>query len=615
MMTTAMRSPSERVPRPLLNLVLAALVVGLLAPYPTHALSLDGRGEMRLGLRAYTAARVATETMGGEDNPLSFPHSPAGHLRQHRYFLEVKLDHDIKRLVTKGWGLARLFGWTNPDELSYSLQYRGEGEGLYDYGPDEFSHQFGAIRAVRVDVPDLPPLSNPQPPKKFAAERIRRIRRNARQRNRFFLGYLDFSKGPVFVRVGRQILAWGETDQFRLLDNINPLDQSFGGFFIALDERRVPLDMLRASYHFGTVGPLSDTFLEMFGAYGNRVSTNPGIPPGSPWEPGGLSFPNPALKQTLRANAITDFRGGGRLVFTSHDVTYSVAHYYTYLDIPGVRFRIPGPQKGLIFPNFNNPIIAEQLNPRVQITGGSLTFPVPSFYTIVRSELAYIRDEPMNRQGRGNDADTAAAPGTPGYRRLVRQNNIEGGLDPFLYPGFLDLNRKTPIQGRMLQRDTLNFVLGLDINRYFRWLNPTQSFFFSTQFFYKHVFDSPGDLALPVVFRNLPVSSSVPLAGQLCGTSPDFRPCRLRPRLVHLNDNQFLQTLLINTSYYGGRVVPAFLLAYDWQGPVLLQPGVTLVRDPFRVVFDYTTISGPPSGQIGTLRDRDNVRFQVEYVF
>ena len=54
---------------------------------------------------------------------------------------------------------------------------------------------------------------------------------------------------------------------------------------------------------------------------------------------------------------------------------------------------------------------------------------------------------------------------------------------------------------------------------------------------------------------------------------------------------------------------------YDWQGSILLQPGLMLVRDPFRYVFDYTRIEGPPTGQIGTLRDRDNLRVQVEYVF
>ena len=44
----------------------------------------------------------------------------------------------------------------------------------------------------------------------------------------------------VFVRFGRQNLVWGETDVFRLLDNINPTDSSFGGFFIDSGQAGVP---------------------------------------------------------------------------------------------------------------------------------------------------------------------------------------------------------------------------------------------------------------------------------------------------------------------------------------------------------------------------------------
>ena len=89
----------------------------------------------------------------------------------------------------------------------------------------------------------------------------------------------------------------------------------------------------------------------------------------------------------------------------------------------------------------------------------------------------------------------------------------------------------------------------------------------------------------------------------------------MRPRLFHLDDDRFLHTLLVTTSYSGGRIIPSYGMFYDWQGVVVFQPGVTLVRDPFRFLFDYTRIQGPPTGQLGTLRDRDNVRFQMEYVF
>ena len=616
-MTTA---TTRRARRLLARLVLAGMTLGALAR-PARAVTLDDRGEMRLGFRAYTAARIGTEKMGGDDDPLTFPNSAAGHLRQHRYFLELKLDHDVRRLAKTGWGLARLFDWIDPNTLKYSLQYRGEGEGIYDYGPDEFHHQFRKLQAVRLDIPNIPGLLSNRIPDAYIKRRIDFLRRIARQRHRFFLGYVDFEKGPVFLRVGRQILAWGETDVFRLLDNINPLDDSFGGFFIALDERRLPLDMARASYHFGSVGPLHDAFLEGFAAFGNRVATVPGIPPGSPWEPGGLGFPLPNLRTVPNLPDRSEVRGGARLVFSSEDVTYTLAHYYTYLDVPGVRFRLPGavqlPGEGgpTNVARFGNEIQAIQRFPRVPISGASLTFPVPSWYSVVRSEAAYFQGEPMNRQGRGSSADSTGAPGSAAARRLQQQNNTEGGLDPFLYPGFLDLSRKGPVQGKVLQRDTFNFAAGLDLNRFVRWLNPAQTIFITTQFFYKHVFDSPGDLVLPVAFRLTAVDNSIPIIGNGCGPKSARRACRLEPRLFHLDDDRFLHTLLVTTSYYGGRIVPSYGMFYDWQGAFVFQPGAAYVRDPFRFITDYTRVEAAPTGQFGAVRDRDNVRFQVEYVF
>src|SRR5207237_9170393 len=137
--------------------------------------------------------------------------------------------------------------------------------------------------------------------------------------------------------VCRQHLAEAETSVYRPLDTLNPLDHAFGGFFIALDERRLPLDLARASYHFGSVGPLHDAFLEGFAAFGNRVATVPGIPQGSPWEPGGLGFPLPNLRTVPTVPDRSEVRGGARLVFNSGDVTYTPAPYYTYLDVPGIR--------------------------------------------------------------------------------------------------------------------------------------------------------------------------------------------------------------------------------------------------------------------------------------
>ena len=164
-------------------------------------------------------------------------------------------------------------------------------------------------------------------------------------RNRLFQAYVEADVGKLFLRFGRQILAWGETDVFRLLDNINPLDNSFGGFLVPLDERRVPLDMLRASYSIGAIPgtPFFETFLEGFAAIDNKVGYSPGIPIGSPW-----SLPNfvpSATQLTLTqtpSRTFEDIRGGMQLKFMAsvpliETATFGLAHYYTYLDNPAVR--------------------------------------------------------------------------------------------------------------------------------------------------------------------------------------------------------------------------------------------------------------------------------------
>jgi hypothetical protein len=624
----------------LASIVLTTLVVGTV---PTaRAIPLDDRGEIKLGLRAYTAVRIGTEKLGGSDDPLSYPSSPAGHVRQHRYFLQLDFDHDVSRLAQEGWGPARLFGlmdqgfnalgWHGQSNVRYTLQYRGEGEGIYAYGPAEYSDPRKGLEEFRhnspeVHIPGLVDISR-KLPAEYIQQRVDRLGRIGQQRQRLFLAYLDWERGPLFVRIGRQVLAWGETDIFRLLDNINPLDDSFGGFFIALDERRLPIEMVRSSYQLGDIGPLHDGFIEGFVANGKRVATMPGIPNGSPWAPGGIANPNEQVFTKVNEPSETDVRGGARLVFTVHDVTTTLAHYYTYLDVPGIRFRLPGAVQcpgetsATNTPRFCNPILASQVYPRVPITGLSVTFPVPQWYTIMRSEAAYFQGEPMNRQGEGNPNDSVSLDGNrTGAKRLHPFGNTEGGLNPFVYPRFLDLTRTNAISGQVLQRDTFNFAVGADINRFIQFLNPTQTFFITTQFFYKHVFDSPGDLVLPVPARNIPVGNLTPVLGTKgllpigCGPKGHKTPCPAQPRLYRLADDRLLQTLLITTSYSGGRIVPALGMFYDWQGAIVFQPGVQFVRDPFRVLFDYTRIEGAMTGQFGAVRDRDNVRFQVEYVF
>ena len=349
-----------------------------------------------------------------------------------------------------------------------------------------------------------------------------RLRHVAVLRNRLFQAYLETQMGDLLVRFGRQILAWGETDNFRLLDNINPVDNSFGGFLIPLDERRIPLDMLVANYYFGDVGPIYEAYVEGFLAIDNHVAFKPGIPLGSAWALPNLGEPSTTQFDSRQGPARTfhDARGGVQLKFNAPvpgigDATFGLAYYRTYLDTPRVQVLVnqnfpigitSGPATGYL-------AWAEQTAPPVEIMGGTTTFAIPSEFSrhlflsgepIIRSELAYFRGEPRFSQAAldpfifgtggcgglpiatgksqcsvsGASCSTSADCGDSGgqcVEVMARQGELvrRGG--------------NTYCTGKRSTGDSWNFVLGIDTNQWFRFLNPRQTFFISTQFFYKHL--------------------------------------------------------------------------------------------------------------------------------
>ncbi len=573
--------------------LLAAVIIAAL-PLDAQAIALNEEGTLNLTMRAYVNARIGTmakqSTRPGDQPPTcagsppealatcsfggTYPYSGAGNLIQNRYFLEVKLNHDL------------LDWWSDilpksVTDFGYLLQYRGEYDGIYDFGPSAYRNNLESRQELEEALRQSPTFNPSQLDSvTFSLQRSRRrLRRVASYRNRLFQAYVDYEQGPVYIRFGRQNLVWGETDVFRLLDNINPVDNFFGGFFIDLDERRVPLDMLRASVSLGTVGPFDQVFIEGYGAMDRTVAFIPGGPRGSPWAPP-LGPPTGQTLTNLIAPplGLPGLRGGGRIVFNWADFTFTLASYFTMLDTQAVRFRAARPED----PGFVqgvSVITADQTAPRVWINGASMTTALPSLKSVLRSEIAVFRDEALFR---GPTASAFPGKGTtPQY--------IAEFLGPVLDGTFDTVSRK----------DTFNMSIGWDMNQYIRFLNPTQTFFFSTQFFFRHIFDHDPLQALPVPEPNN------------------------QTRVVPVVENQFLHTLLINTTYNWKapftdttlQVTPGYNMCYDWQGMILFQPNIRFVRDPWRFIVDYTTInSGVFRSQIGLVRDRSNVRFQIEYV-
>ncbi|GIW42532.1 MAG: hypothetical protein KatS3mg076_3109 [Candidatus Binatia bacterium] len=652
-----------------------ALVAGSARSYP-----LDKEGTIRLGVRSYVNARIGTEDtdetvfvedpdparVGDEIKVLesrTFPRSPAGHLRQNRFFVEAELAHDLRPLLQKGFGpLALLHHFPlRIRKLEYRLVYRGEADGIYDWGPREFRKPDRFVDLLRDTAGRLnPPFTCGLGicPDIFNARR--ELRESAVQRHRLHQAHLDVTIGRLFLRIGRQNLAWGETDAFRLLDQINPIDSSFGGFLVSLDERRVPLDMILARYYLGNLGPrVFNVTLEGFASIDDAVSYAPGTPQGSPWTLPNLGAPSGLVKNftITPSRTFDDIRGGFRVLFDAFGALWSVAHYYTFSDIPAVQAcvhpgtnfdgfpirrlttrddvlrekfgnRIPGcpvpptdlpiaqerpvcTEPGLdgvlgtaddLPPGCRRPgefdivapIAFSVLHPaKIQVTGATTTFTVPAHIArhvglsgepVIRSEFAYIKDEPYHRQSQ---------------------------LDPFIFHNITRPPEEQLPTGGILKRDSINFVLGIDHNQYFRFLNPASSFFLSTQFFYKHIKGHDDDAILPVPAKTVVVTEEADPTGGFRGFGA------IEPIFVTTDADQFLQTFLVSTSYRSGTIVPSFAFFYEWSGARVYLPSVTFIHDPFRFTVQLNVLdAGRLKGNSGTslLRDRDNVLFQLEYV-
>ena len=649
-----------------LELQAAALAVVLFisGASAARAINVDEKGEIKLGIRTYTAVRIGTEHTDASivsdgfrqvSRSLSFPISSSGSVRQHRIFAEVEWRHDISRLVKEGFGPLKLLHYLpfKLRKVRYFLAYRGEFEGIYDYGPSEFRNRTQFLDPDIVPDPIFPEVN---PSREEIADRERkRLRDIGTIRNRLFQAYVQAQAGPVTFRLGRQILAWGETDVFRLLDNINPLDASFGGFLVSLDERRVPLDMLRATWYLGDFSrtgipglsvlsnlPFYEAYLEGFVSIDDKVGFSPGVPSGSAWGPPNIAVPSTSIFTGFQTpdRTIEDARWGFNFRFSTPfpgigDAALGFAHYYTYFDIPSVRILYN--ESGFPAPIDTDPetiaqgfsIWAQQTAPKVAVTGFFGNFAIPPEWVrplgisgepIIRFETAYFRDEPRNSQTNLDpfiqqfQLGGCAREGEPGNR----STRVNAGGQPDPDGDFCSGGARTG--------DSWNVVLGLDLQQWVRWINPNSSLFITTQFFYKHLNGA-------IKREPIDVDQSAYLPGQKTIYKGEVLPVQQQvissdihiplpadatvPNFVHSPQDQFLQTLLITTPYYGGRILPSVTLVYDWHGAWVFQPSLTLSYDPFRFTMTYNFLSATDlqgGNGISLLRDRDNVLFQFEYV-
>ena len=541
--------------------VIGAILLGLFLSVFHHeaqAFYIDQNKTLQFSAKLQTRATFRLQDWDG----YTYARATVGDLVQWRNLALIEINHDLGELTNTLdilWPLKKL-----QIESRYHLVGRFMYDAVYDVGSDNF-------KSVKEQDP----------------ENIN----NFKQAYDLWEAYVDLSRGPVFLRIGRQNLAWGETDLFRLLDGINPLDNTFGGPFEDLDDRRIPLWMLRGTIDVGSVGPVSSLVLEGFwvpGPWDARVAPFAAV--GTPYFPPLPELFFPALRIETPNRNMASSRWGVRLQgMAGANLNWSVAHYQSYLDSPALRSVVD--QSKLMQVGDDrlltslDALLLEGSFPTVQVTGASMSFFESITNTVFRGEVAWFWNEPVFIPE--ENLSTFWGPTVPLPPVLLDLAAEILGVD--VRDLGLDGLPLNPQDGRIPKKDILRFMIGFDKQLWIRPLNQKSMFMLSMQYFGQWVSNHDDRMAQPAPIY------------------PDL----LRFPGVKEYENSI--TAIVNTNYMKGNLGPQLALAYDLRGAWLVQPQVNFIRGPFRFMVQYSAIIGNFTN-FGLFRDRDQISFILTYL-
>src|SRR5262245_4177139 len=167
--------------------------------------SLDAAGNFDVRLRAYTQLGILTESSSTASVPgiarSEDPAYGAGDLAQHRNFYNPELDAKLTDYVRWSAGVPAL-SLIAPDELKLRFAWWGFYDGLYDYLDPRWNAHRRALRG-RFSQSD-----DPRRETFVFDDENKNPRRIYASRNRINELYLDWVRGPVSVRAGRQAISW-----------------------------------------------------------------------------------------------------------------------------------------------------------------------------------------------------------------------------------------------------------------------------------------------------------------------------------------------------------------------------------------------------------------------
>jgi hypothetical protein len=419
--------------------------------------------------------------------------------------------------------------------------------------------------------------------------------------------YLSYTKGPFFLRFGKQSISWGESDTIALLDQSNPFDLTLAapGFFEDIDEARIPLYTLRTSYNlFDSWGPLSGAFIEGYMVPGPLDATTAMAPilTVSPYSPRGEdlqtqnagvfppSFQFVYFDHTPRSDWSSTRWGARFQTLVNRDVTMQAWVYRTYPNSPvplkiGYQGVTPPPVR---IGNRNFYIISLEHKP-VMVYGLSATFFLEWLDGVMRINTQFFEHE----AGFVPQTNLNICP----FRNKPR--TCPSGRNPIASSGFI------PYQ------DVLRYEIGFDRFFFARFLNPSNAFTMSASVVGSYnaswTNTSSNDFRFngipkPSLFKRNPNGSLTPV-----------------PRGAFQDD--YVNTMPVDaqgqitlfTDYLHGRVQPRVTYIQYVRGTYAVHPTLTYRwNDSLLFQLDYQLIGGAYQA-LGFFRDRDQVAFRATY--
>ena len=341
--------------------------------------------------------------------------------------------------------------------------------------------------------------------------------------------FVDILMAPFSLRLGKQQVVWGETDNFRALDVINPLDRTWHGTRESWEDIRIPLWMARGIWDIGKIATFDETFLEVIlipdDFQANKVAT---LYP-RPWAFRGIGLQDKDANSVLIGNTLHDLnvtvidgapderkfsnmQGGFRFKGIWNEIDFSINYFYGFSQTTGVKVRSAGLDN---LGTFNT--VVETVNPRINVFGVTASFSEDRYtQSVFRLESTITSGVPVS-----------IAPGAPHH------------ADP--NGNSFDTAKQSVV------------MIGVDRPTWIPALNSLRTFFISTQFFWRRYLDYNSYYRGSFYDVSQANLNGVNVPDRYVSTNKD-----------KIDQDEFVITFSASTSYgAAGLWKPLFVFAYD----------------------------------------------------